>query len=113
MSVGLKRSGRTVDIGLETLTGLDAQSKSSYNALVTIRGRVVREDKVVLMPDGSQVRTQYTAWIDGGESFLPRWHDRLTITTLGEQHTAIVEEHSERKRPNGTVDHVRVRAREE
>ena len=100
-------------VGVEQFTGVDAQSRPAYQASVTIMARIVREDQVVKAPDGTEVRTQYTGWVDASQGPLPLWRDRLTFTTLGESHTAIVEFHKELRDLRGAVDHVKILCREE
>jgi hypothetical protein len=112
VSVAVRRASVTA-ITVGRMVGRDGQGKPDYQDQGTVMGRVVREDHVVKLPGGEEVATQYTAWIDGAESPLPLWHDRIWFETLGEERTAIVEDHFEGQRLDGTVDHVRVRCREE
>ena len=112
MTSTLRRSAVT-EIKVERFTSFDGQSQPSYNAPETVMGRVVREDRLTKRGDGSEIRTQYTVWIDAGEALMPLWRDRLTFSTLGEDRTAIVEIHEERKTLRGAVEHVRVLCREE
>lgn len=104
---------KTQEVDVEAFIKFDGTSKPSYDARGSIDARVVRTDDVVKRSDGTEVRTQYTVHVDGSESYMPLWHDRLAFTTLGENHTAIVEERVEGRTLSGTVSHVRLKCREE
>lgn len=116
MSAGTKRMV-TQEIGVERFLRFDGQSAPEYQDHGNVDGRVVREDRVTQRADGSVVHTQYTVFVDGGESYLPTWHDRLTFETrVGldtDYHSAIVEIHSEGRTLSGVVDHVELLCREE
>jgi hypothetical protein len=112
MTRTLRRSAVT-EVAVERFTSFDGQSTPTYQHQGTVMARVVREDRLTKRADGSEIRTQYTIWIDAGESPLPLWRDRLAFETLGEGRTAVVEIHEEKKTLRGAVDHVRLLCREE
>lgn len=112
MSRTLRRASVT-EVEVERFVQFDGQSSASYDAVQKIMARVVREDQVQKRADGTEVRTQYSVWVDAGELVVPIWHDRLTFDTLGERRTAIVEFHDERKTLKGVIDHVKLLCREE
>lgn len=114
MTILLERPDATETIELEPLVGLDDQGKPSYQqSPYSIPARVAREDHAITRPDGSTVQTKYSVWIDGKVDPLPLWHDRLTVNTLGEFRTLIVEERLEHKRLNRELAVVECWCREE
>lgn len=112
MSVATRRMA-TQEVGVDRFIDRDAQGKPEYQSHASIDARVVRKDEVVTRPDGSRIRTQFTVWVDGGEPYMPLHLDRLTVTTLGEQHTVIVEERYEGRDLKDRVSHLQLRCREE
>lgn len=113
MTTGVVARAAKTEITLEPFLGVDTESRPDYGGPYVIRGRVIREDQVVKLADGTETRTQYTIWVDGGQDPLPLWRDKLTFDTLGESHTAIVEVHKEGWSLRGELDHVKVLCREE
>lgn len=103
-------------VGFETVqtqspSGVDGQGKPTYAAVVAIKARVVREDKTVRKPDGSEIVSVATIWIDVGQPALPLEQWRLTLV---EGLVGIVVERMEgRNLSKGALDHVRLRMRRE
>lgn len=112
MSVATRRMA-TQRVGVERHITRDGQGRTVYAADGSIDARVVRDDRVVKRGDGTEVRTQYTIHVDAGQDYLPLHHDRLTVDTLDESRTVVVESRRERKRLNGVIDHVALFCREE
>jgi hypothetical protein len=117
VSVLLKRHGKLEVVQLERKTGIDGQGKPAYATAVAISARVKREDAVVqsstrvLMQPGDQINIIATAWIDEAQRDHPAVHDRLT---LADGLKCIVVERKERDNiQGGSLDHVRVKLREE
>ena len=105
----------TQGIGFETVqaqapSGVDGQGKPSYGAQVAFKARVVREEKVARLGDGSEIVTVATLWEDAGQPVLPVEEWRLTLTggLVG-----IVVERNEGRNLSGVLDHVRMRIRRE
>lgn len=116
MSQLLKRLGTLQTVTVEALSGIDGQGKPSYGTGEEIHARVIREDDVVRGTDlaggdGEEVRTMMTVWIDACESPLPEHGSRLT--TDDGQVGIVVNVKNVRNIRRGTLDHVRVKLREE
>lgn len=99
----------TETVAVEPFSSLDGQGAPSYGASQNVEARVVRTDEQTVDADGSDMRTDLTLWVDAGESPLPDERDRLTYGGV----TYIVAERVEGKDFGASVDHVRVRCREE
>lgn len=106
------RTGRGMEsVLVQAAGGIDGQGKPTYGASVTIKARVVRESVVVLLGDGSQVKSVATLWIDAGQPVLPKEQDQLALT--GGTVLVVVIERMERVTLGGVLDHVRLRCRAE
>jgi len=106
----------TTSVDVERLRGRDGSSARLYEPLIRIDAHVMRKDEVVKALDGTEIDTQYTVFVDGGQAYLPAHGDRLTFTPAfdDDEHTAVVEMRDERRPIRGTVvDHVKLFAREE
>lgn len=117
MSVFLGRHAPLVNLQLEVATSLDGQGKPTYATAVTIHGRSARTDTVSQPPGGIKAalgreeQIVVTVWIPATESVLPRMNDRMT---LPDGLVGIVVERSEvRALRSTTLDHVRVKLREQ
>lgn len=111
MSISIQRHGRQVRVQVETLLGVDAQGRPTYNDAVLISARAVWSDVVIKAVNGSDVQTSLTLWVDGGEAMLPTTDARVTMETgwVG----IVVEKVEGRGLQTGALDHVRVRLREQ
>lgn len=109
MSVILDRGQGMETVSLEVLTGVDGQGAPAYDSPVDITVRAVREDTVVVLGSGSEVRSVATLWIPGTMTPMPGDQDRVT---LADGLRGTVVELLKRKRLDGTLDHVRIKLRE-
>ena len=94
---------------LEVFDTIDGQGKPSYLTPVEVEGRVLRQDKFIVVGDGSKLKTELTIWVPGTETTLPSEKDRITYDSK----TFIVAVIKEVKRGDATVVHRRVRCRRE
>jgi len=108
MSTVIRRSLETVS--LEVLTGVDGQGKPTYATAVNVQARTVREDMMVKLGNGSEVRTSATLWFEASTSPMPGEQDRLTLL---DGLKGIVVEVMVGKALGGKIDHVRLKIREE
>lgn len=108
MSVLLKRHAELETVTVEPYLTVDGQGKPSYDTAAEIVGRVVREDDVARTREGDEIKSVATVWVDGEQSPLPVYNDRVTVTGL----VGIVVEHVERRTLRNVLDHVRVKLRE-
>jgi len=104
-------------IGFETVqaqapTGFDETGKPTYGSNQSFKARVVREEKVARLADGSEIATMATLWEDarGSQSVIPVEEWRLT---LSDGLVGIVVERMEGRSLAGVLDHVRLRLRRE
>jgi hypothetical protein len=116
MSQSLRDSETLEILTIEALSGVDAQGKPIYAQGVEVIGRAVREDDVVrgttsTGATGEEVTTMVTAWIDAGEDLLPEHGAR--ITTEEGLVGIVVHRKDARNIQHGTLDHVRVKLRQE
>lgn len=109
MTTILRRRHKTEMIGVEEFSSLDGEGAPLYAASVNIDGVAVREDEVIVGPDGSNERTTLTVYVDGGEDVLPEVDDRLTVSST----KYLVRERKTILTFKNAVDHVRLRCREE
>jgi len=110
MSVIIDRHATLETITVEVDTGdTDGQGIPVFDSEVDISAYVVREDKLAVSADGSEIRTSLTIWVPAGEDVLPAEGDRITYGTG----TYIGREYKEVSRLNGDVSHVRLRCSEE
>jgi hypothetical protein len=93
----------------EAAIGLDGQGMPLYDSAVDLEARVVQEDMVGRMANGTEVRTTLTCWLPNHEAPLPAHDDRLVIR----EKDYLVVERAEGRRLDGALDHVRLRCREE
>lgn len=111
--LAIKRMAKQ-EVQVERFAKFGKSSERQYEPPITVNARVVGDDEVVELSDGNTVVTQYVIYVDGGASYLPVWHDRLTFMVRGEEHTAVVVKREEGKSLRSTaVDHVVLFAREE
>lgn len=110
MSVRLARGEGVEVISLEQMLTVSKQGKPSYDSPIDLDARVVREDALVKLGNGSEVRTTVTLWLEGSQTPLPRNQDRITTA---DGLVGIVVEVLQRKRLDGSLDHVRARLREQ
>ncbi len=96
-------------IGLEVFASLDGQGLPSYAVSVDVKGHVVREDELVLLPDGSQVRSDLRIYV-GPDAPAAAHKDRVTPD---DGIAYIVLKSREVKTLSGVVDHYELQAREE
>lgn len=111
MSVLLRRQLVLETVQLEVISGLDGQGMPSFDSPVDLEARVVREDAVVRTPAGQDIKTTTTAWFDGEQDPLPNVDDR--VTTADGSVGIVVERIDGKALQRGTLDHVRIRLREE
>jgi len=104
-------------IGFETVqgqapTGVNEAGKPTYGSQTAFKARVVREEKVARLADGSEIATMATLWEDalGSQSVIPVEEWRLT---LSDGLIGIVVERMEGRTLGGVLDHVRLRLRRE
>lgn len=110
MSTLLAQGTGTVTVGVEVFSGsYDGQGKPSYGTSSDISAQYELADRLVRSRDGSEVVTSLTLWVDAGESVQPAHRDRVTLS--GE--TYIVVERKAVRDLQGTLDHTRLRCREE
>lgn len=109
MSVLLKRQLTLETVEIEKAGGVDGQGLPSYDSGVGVNARVVKQDKLTVKGDGSEIMTQLTVWVDPEENddVIPEEQDR--VTHAGE--TYIVAEFKEVKMADASVGHVRARCR--
>lgn len=105
----LSRKATLATVGVEPFDTVDGQGAPSYAASQNIEARATRTNEMVVAPDGSDVRVTLTLWVPGDETPLPTERDRLTHD--GE--TFIVLSTKEGTRLDGTLDHLKVQARDE
>lgn len=101
-------------ITVESYTGLDAQGMPSYGSSQTTQGHFRRTDAFVVTPDGSRIDTPGMIWIPGDGSVLPDERDRVTVAS--DEFVGIVMERKENRKlkaTRGSLDHVRLKCREE
>lgn len=108
MSSFLAAGVGTVTVGVEAYQGF-TNGKPAYGSSVDIAAQVSEMDRVVRMGDGQDVMTSLTLWVDAGESYQPAHNDRITYSAV----TYIVVETKSVTDLHGTLDHTRVRCREE
>lgn len=105
-------------LSFEPFTGIDGQGASAYGPATSFAANVAEQGanrgrEFVVMPDGSQVRTPYTIYVEGDYvGPVPSEQDRVTL----DGRRFIV---AERTAPRGldygrdAVDHYRLRLRAE
>jgi hypothetical protein len=108
MSVILSQGTGMVTVSVELPVGSDDQGAPLYDSPFDIEARAVRVNEMVLQPDGTQVRSTVTLWIDAAQAPLA---EQARVTFAGATYIALLVD--ELKRLNGEVDHLRVRLREE
>lgn len=110
MAVALRRN-TLQEVEVELRAGVDAQGKPTYDSPAVVNARVVREDAIVRQPNGGDVQTNVTMWIEGDEVPLPEAQSRVTTATgwIG----IVVERLDRNKLQTGVLDHIRIRLREE
>lgn len=110
MSVSLKRHARLESVTWQARTGIDGQGKPSYADPGTVlQAHVEREQEVIRMPDGTEIKILATVWFDFAAS-LPTSDDRLVLTDL----TGIVVMRDQAADlQTNTPDHVEVQIRQE
>lgn len=106
MSVVTKRAKASATV--QEPGARDGQGKPTYGTASTILARIVREDAVARMADGSEVKTSLTMWVPASQT-LP---DSDWLVTYSDTNYTVVERKEGRKL-DGTLDHVRYRCREE
>jgi len=109
MTVTLSRRVQLETVEIEVYAGRDGQGMASYDSAVEIEARVVREDAVVMISGGTEVKTVLTLWVPGDQSPLPGDQDRITY----ESEAYVVVDRKEGKTLKGVIDHVRAQCREE
>lgn len=99
------------DVEVESISGRDGQGKVSYGTAVTIEAHAVHETVLIVGPDGNQENATLTLYVPGDEAVLPAVGARVTQ----DGSPFIVRERSEYKNfdRTGSLDHVRLRCREE
>lgn len=105
----LARKSTLATVGVEPFSGVDGQGAPSYDAPQNISARATRTNEMVVAPDGSDVRVTLKLWVPGDETPLPDEKDRLTH----DGDTFIVLSTSEGTRLDGSLDHLKVEARDE
>lgn len=108
-SVTLARHVKLEDLPVEQFTTTDGQGKPSYAASVTIKARVLRQDKLAVAADGSRVRTNLTVWVPPNATVLPDERARVTWETS----TFIVVMVKDVKGRDAQLLHRRIRCRRE
>jgi hypothetical protein len=78
MSVVLNRHVTLETVQIEQRLGLDDQGKPTYDTPVDIDVRIIRQDRVVMRPDGTTMQLELTVWVPADAAVLPNEHDRLT-----------------------------------
>ena len=96
-------------IGLEAFTSLDGQGSPSYGASVASKAHVLHKDDLAIQADGSEVRSTITLYV-GTDVTVPGHRDRVTPA---DGIAYIMLESKPVKRFNGTIDHTRLKGREE
>jgi hypothetical protein len=96
-------------IGVEAYSGRDGQGAPSYAPSVDVLAVLVRDDKLVRLGSGDDVRTTLTLIIDGDEDYYPSYEDRVTLS--GE--TFIIVSAVQVRTLSGDVDHIECSCREE
>ena len=102
-------------VGFETVqaqapSGVDGQGKPTYAVATAIKARVVREEKVARLGDGSEIITMATLWEDAGQPVLPLEEWRLT---LSDGLVGIVIQRNEKRSIAGVLDHIYMLIRRE
>lgn len=108
MSVTLTQAAKTVLVW-EAAAGLDRQGKRAYAAAVNIEGRMVRDEELIRLANGTSVMKVADVWFAGDLPALPSQGDRITGLGL----TGIVLLRSDAKRLNGELDHITLKLRQE
>lgn len=105
----LDRHLKLETVQVEEFSAVDGQGKPSYTSPVDVEARVIRQDKLVVLADGSQITTQLTVWFPGGTTPLLDNRDRVTFS--GE--LFIVMQTKDVKDRDAQLAHRRVRCRRE
>lgn len=106
MSSILSRGLTTVSV--EAVLGTDDQGAPSYASPFDVDARVVFTTEMLPQPDGSQIRSTVTLWADAGQTPIV---EQSRVIILGVNYIALQVD--QLKRLDGTIDHQRVRLREE
>ena len=109
MSIALRRGTGLETVQIAALGALDGQGRPTYAAAVAVLARVVREDTVVRLTNGSEVRAFATVWVDGAAALLPNAEDQITLADglVG----VVIERKAPRRLRTDVVDNVRVKLR--
>lgn len=108
--ITLSRNAALETFELEANNGMDDQGRPNYDSPIALEGRVVREDTVARLPNGAEVKSVVTVWLNGTELPLPTTDDRVTFA---DGLKGIVVERYDGKTLSGVLDHIRIKAREE
>ena len=83
MSVLLKRHAKLEAVTWQARTGMDFQGAPSYASPgVVLQAHVERNQEVVRLATGEEVKVVATLWFDGSITSLPTSDDRLVLTGL-------------------------------
>lgn len=107
--VVLGRHLKLETIQVEVHTGVDEQGKPAYAAAVDVDVRIVRQHKMTVAADGSQVRTVLTIWIPSEATTFAGEQDRIQW----DSEAFIVVAMKDVKDRNAQRVHRRVRCRQE
>lgn len=108
MSVTLTQAAK-ITLALEVAGAIDRQGKRAFAAAVNIEGRMVRDESLIRLANGTSVMKVADVWIAGDVTPLPQQGDRITGLGL----TGIVLLRSDAKKLNGELDHVTLQLRQE
>ncbi|KKL19138.1 hypothetical protein LCGC14_2468520 [marine sediment metagenome] len=109
-SVSLGRHVTLETIGVEVFLNVDGiEGAPAYDTPVSVQARVLRQDKVLWLGDGSHTTTVLTVWFPQDTSPLPDHRARLEW----EDEFFIIEQVKDVKDRNATLVHRRVRCRRE
>ena len=108
MSITLTQAAK-IALSLEVAGAIDRQGKRTYATAVSVDGRMVRDEQLIRLANGTSVMKVADVWIAGDVTPLPGQGDRITGLGL----TGIVLLRSDAKKLNGELDHVTLQLRQE
>lgn len=83
MSVSLKRHAKLESVTWQARTGVDGQGKPSYASPGTVlQAHVERDQEVIRLSTGVEVKIVATLWFNGATTSLPAQEDRLVLSDM-------------------------------
>ena len=100
---------KSTTLSLEVRGALSSVGKPTYAGAVNVSCRALREDSVARLNNGSEIKTFMTVWVASDQTSFPNVDDRVTVLGL----VGIVVDRQDAKALNGTLNHVRLKLREQ